>query len=115
MSQLTLIANRTLAVSIEEYQRIQLLVQNRASTDVTLFQKTIQNLSHEISTIASNSNAFSLANYKAYMDLWINYRTELMKLFYQVLNDVFTVITVEIPKSLNRICSASRKQGLALI
>lgn len=109
-----LIANRTLNASLQEWQRLQSFVQERASADIALFQKTIQNFSNEMSSIASSANTFSLTNYKAYVDLYVNYRTELMRLIYQVANDVFTLITVELPKSMNRVLLASRKQGLLL-
>lgn len=114
-SQLPVVANRTLAATIQEYQRLQILMQDRATKDVALVQKMIQNFSNEASAIASNSNTFSLTNYKAYMDLWINYRTELVRIVYQVVNDVYTLFTTELPKSLNRILLAARKQGLVLI
>ena len=112
-SQVPLIANRTLNASLQEWQRLQAFVQERATADIALFQKTIQNFSNEMSSIAS-SNSFSLTNYKAYVDLYVNYRTELMRLIYQVANDVFTLITVELPNSVNRVLLAARKQGLLL-
>lgn len=110
-SQVPLIANRTLNASLQEWQRLQSLVQERAAADIALFQKTVQNFSNEMSSIASSSS-FSLTNYKAYVDLYVNYRTELMRLIYQVANDVFTLLTVELPKSLHRVMLAARKQVL---
>lgn len=112
-SQLPVIANRTLSASIQEWQRLQLLAQQKATKDVQIFQKTVQNFSNEISTLTT-SNTFSLTNYKAYMDLYINYRTELIKFIYLVTNDIFTFITIEIPKSVHRIVLASRMQGLLI-
>lgn len=112
-SQVPLIANRTLNASLQEWQRLQALVQERATNDIALFQKAVQGFSNEMSSIAS-SNSFSLTNYKAYVDLYVNYRSEIMRLIYQVANDVITLITVELPKSLHRVMLAARMQGLLL-